>query len=74
MTSIHINLDETLLDEAVRIGKHANEEEAVRVALEEYVRYRQQLSIIDLFGTIEFDHDFDYKAERRRGLKRVRVD
>ena len=35
-------------------------------ALDEYVKRRKQLLILDAFGTFEFDPKYDYKAERRR--------
>ena len=38
----------------------------VEEALTEYVRRREQIRVIDLFGTIDFDPDYDYKAARSR--------
>ena len=35
-------------------------------ALSEYVKRREQLHILNAFGTIDFDPKYDYKAERRR--------
>jgi hypothetical protein len=35
-------------------------------AQQEYARRRQQLEIASLFGTIDYDPEYDYKAERRR--------
>ena len=35
---------------------------AVTEALEEYVRRRQQLEVLDLFGTIDYDSGYDCKA------------
>ena len=35
-------------------------------ALEEYIRRRKQKGILDLFGTIEYDEDYDYKEQRKR--------
>ncbi len=39
--------------------------EAVNQALSEYVQRREQLKILDLFGTADFDPDFDYKKQRK---------
>jgi len=33
--------------------------------LDEYVRRRKQQEIISLFGTIDYDQDYDYKRARR---------
>jgi hypothetical protein len=38
----------------------------VIVALEEYIRHRKQLRILEDFGTVDFDPEYDYKAQRGR--------
>jgi hypothetical protein len=38
----------------------------VSAALAEYVKRRKQLRIVEVFGTVDFDPNYDYKAERRR--------
>ena len=45
---------------------------ALDAALNEYVRRRKQLEILDHFGTIDFDPDYDYK--KMRMLDRIEVD
>ena len=62
----NLALDDRLIIQAQRIGKHKSKKEAVNAALAEYVRRRKQLRILDYFGKIDFDPDYDYKAERRR--------
>jgi ankyrin repeat protein len=59
-------IDERLVEEARRAGQHANGTEAVHRALEEYVARHRRQRIVELFGTVEFDEDYDYKAERRK--------
>jgi hypothetical protein len=61
-------IDDKLVEEARRLGNHASPEEAVRQALEEYVRRHKRLRIVELFGTVEHDDDYDYKAARSRKL------
>lgn len=39
--------------------------EAATAALDEYVRWRKQLRMLDEFGTIDFDPAYDYKKRRR---------
>ena len=34
--------------------------------MDEYVRYRKQLKILDLVGKIEYYDDYDYKQARRK--------
>jgi hypothetical protein len=63
----NLQIDQRLLAQAVRLGKHKTKREAVNVALEQYVRSKKVDGIIDLFGTIEFDPGYDYKQQRRSG-------
>jgi len=62
----NLAIDDRLLDEALRIGGHRTKKATVTEALMEYIQRRRQARIIDLFGTIDFDPDYDYKAQRRR--------
>ena len=62
--TIALELDEKLLEEARRSGGHSTADAAVSQALAEYVRRHKRQSIVELFGTIEYDDDFDYKAAR----------
>jgi len=62
----NLALDDRLIVEAQRAGKHKSKKEAVNAALAEYVQRRKQLRILDQFGTIDFDPRYDYKAARRR--------
>lgn len=63
----NLAIDSDLLAEAVRLGGHNTETAAVTEALEEYVQCRQQLEILDLFGAIDYDLDYDYRAQRGQG-------
>ncbi len=58
--------DEELIAEALRLGQHETVIELLTAALAEYVLRRRQRAMIDLFGTIEYDADYDYKAQRDR--------
>ena len=62
----NLAIDDELLERAKKLGGHRTKREAVNVALREYVRRRDLLKVIELFGTIEFDPRWDYKAERRK--------
>jgi hypothetical protein len=62
----NLALDDKLIVEAQRVGKHKTKKEAVTAALSEYVRRRKQLDIVNLFGTIDYDPKYDYKAARRK--------
>jgi hypothetical protein len=62
----NLAIDDSLIEEARRIGQHKTKKEAVTTALAEYIAHRKQLKILDSFGTIDFDPTYDYKADRRR--------
>ena len=68
----NLHLDDRLIERARRMGKHRTKREAVTAALEEYVRRRDRLRILEIAGTVVFDPAYDYKAERRRDSKRTR--
>jgi hypothetical protein len=61
----NIALDDRLIEEARRAGKHKTKKEAVTAALGEYVQRRKQMRILEAFGSFEFDPEYDYKAERK---------
>src|SRR5271163_1271654 len=47
----NLALDDQLIEEARRAGKHKTKKEAVNAALDEYVRKRKQMRILKAFGT-----------------------
>ncbi|MGC2323122.1 MAG: type II toxin-antitoxin system VapB family antitoxin [Terriglobales bacterium] len=55
-----------LIEKARQLGTHKTKVEAVRVALEEYIRHHEQLRVLELFGTIDYEPNYDYKKARRR--------
>jgi hypothetical protein len=61
-----VTIDEHLLAKAKKAGGHRTQKATVVEALQEYVQHRQQIRIVDLFGTIDFDPKYDYKKQRRR--------
>jgi hypothetical protein len=62
----NLALDDQIIIEAQKIGGHRTKKEAVMVALKEYIAHKKQLKIIDLFGTIDFSENYDYKKSRTR--------
>jgi Arc/MetJ family transcription regulator len=62
----NLALDDALIEQARRAGKHRTKKEAVTSALREYVRRRRQREIIDLVGQIPFDEEYDHKPLRHR--------
>ena len=62
----NLALDDELINEACRVGWHRTKRQAVTEALEEYVSRRKRKEIARVFGRVEWDPDYDYKAERRK--------
>lgn len=62
----NLAIDDRLIEEARRLGGHKAKKEAVTAALEEYIQHRRQQQILEDFGTVDFDPEYDYRAERRR--------
>jgi hypothetical protein len=68
----NLALDDELIAEAQRLGGHKTKKETVTIALEEYVRQKKLKAFFELWGTVDYDSDYDYKAVRRRDTaKRV---
>ena len=62
----NLALDDDLIEEARAIGRHKTKKEAVTTALQEYIARRKQLEVLELFGTVDYDPQYDHKAERQR--------
>lgn len=60
----NLALDDTLIEEAKIIGKHRTKKGVVTEALHEYIQRRKQSEILNIFNTIDFDEDYDYKQQR----------
>jgi hypothetical protein len=62
----NLAIDDQLITEAKKLGRHRTKKDAVNAALDEYVRRRKQQKIVSLFGTIDYYDNYDYKRERKR--------
>lgn len=62
----NLALDPALLDRAFEISGERTKKAAVTRALEEFIARREQAGMLELFGTLDFDDTYDYKAERSR--------
>ncbi|KYC42541.1 antitoxin [Scytonema hofmannii PCC 7110] len=63
--TINIPIDEALIQEVLNVGNQQTERDVVEVALREYVQRHKQLKVLELFGTIDYDADYDYKQQRQ---------
>jgi len=62
----NLALDDSLILEAVRVGRHKTKKEAVTTALKEYILHRKQLQVINLFGEVDMVPKYNYKKGRGR--------
>ncbi|MEL7010229.1 MAG: type II toxin-antitoxin system VapB family antitoxin [Cyanobacteria bacterium J06648_1] len=62
----NLEIDNELIQEALELGGHRTKRAVVEAALQEYVQHRKQLKITELFGTIEYEDDYNYKQQRRQ--------
>lgn len=62
----NLELDDKLIEAAVRAGGHKTKRAAVTAALAEYVRSRRRNQILKWRGQVDYFDDYDYKALRRR--------
>jgi hypothetical protein len=61
----NLDLDDNLIEEARKLGGYKSKKAAVTAALDEYIRRHKQTEVIRLFGTIDYDPSYNYKAERK---------
>ena len=62
----NLAIDPALLNQALMIGESKTKKDTVNVALKEYIQRRKAHEIIDMFGAVEYDDSYDYKALRGR--------
>lgn len=62
----NLALDDKLIIQALAVGHHKTKKEAVTAALKEYIAHKKQLNIFKLFGSVDFDENYDYKKARKR--------
>ena len=61
---ITLNLNDDLLQETMKLSPDMTIEKAIENALQTYLKQQKRMKIIDLFGTIDYDPDYDYKQQR----------
>lgn len=72
----NLQIDDKLIEKAVKLGGHKTKKAAVSKALIEYIQNLEQEKILSMFGTVEYDPEYDYKNQRRRskGIKGSNTD
>ncbi len=62
----NLAIDDKLLHEAFEISGLKTKKDTVNLALKEFVDRRKQLEILNIFGKMDPDPDYDYKRGRSR--------
>ena len=61
----NLAIDDSLLEQAREVSGLRTKKAVVTQALVEYIQKRQQLKVLDLFGAVQYDPAYDYKAQRK---------
>jgi Arc/MetJ family transcription regulator len=62
----NLQIDDKLIQKAVKLGGHKTKKAAVTQALIDYIEQIEQEKIVSMFGTVEYELDYDYKKQRQR--------
>lgn len=62
----NLAISQDLLERAVELSGAKTKTAAVTIALREFVARREQERLLELFGSLDWDPTFDYKAGRSR--------
>jgi hypothetical protein len=62
----NLSIDPKLIERALEVSGEKTKKAAVTKALQEFIARRQQKRLLDLFGKLEWDASYDYKAGRSR--------
>ena len=59
-----LDIDQSLLDRAIALSGRQSAADVIKTALEEFIARRSGKGLLDLFGKVDWDPDYDYKKER----------
>jgi Arc/MetJ family transcription regulator len=62
----NLAIDPELIERALEISGERTKKAAVTKALQEFIARREQKRLAELFGSLEWDSNDDYKAQRSR--------
>ena len=62
----NLAIDPELLNKALEVGGEKTKKATVNRALREFIARREQERLLELFGKLDWDEDYDYKQERIR--------
>ena len=62
----NLAIDPELIERALALSGERTKKAAVTKALQEFIARREQKRLTELFGNLDWDADYDYKADRSR--------
>ena len=62
----NLAIDPELLNKALEVGGEKTKKATVNRALREFIARREQERLLELFGKLDWDDEYDYKRERTR--------
>jgi Arc/MetJ family transcription regulator len=62
----NLAIDPDLLERALAVSGEKTKKAAVTRALREFIARREQKRLLELFASLEWDTEYDYKRERSR--------
>ena len=68
-----LNIDPERLQAAIALDSESSINAIVEQALKRHIEYFQQLKIIELFGTIDYQEDYNYKQQGSVSLVRSSI-
>ncbi len=61
----NLALDNNLVNLALQVGGFKTKKDTVNAALKEFIERHKQLEVIELFGKLPYDEDYNYKEARK---------
>ncbi len=62
----NLSIDPALIDRALAVSGERTKKAAVTKALQEFIARREQKHLLELFGKLDWDPDYNYKSHRSR--------
>lgn len=62
----NVDIDNNLIKKAKTLSNIKTKKEIIRLALEEFIKSKERLNLMDLIGKIEFADGYDYKKLRNK--------
>ncbi len=62
----NLAIDPELIERALELSGERTKKAAVTKALQEFIARREQKRLTELFGSLDWDADNDYKTDRSR--------